>query len=322
MIFVYIWKKKKKINVDSVDPHPPEGTPVSSQRYIQDRYEYIFNNEDTGAPKCASTFSADTTPILGITTIPSWTYLPVPLSFSPENLQYISMHKIDQNIGESTSHTTKPPAYNSTTSACTHLVSNNKTQSLIAIMQIHQHESTTTFPHNSVHSTDLQSGVDILTARKTHMRRETMPALASHRSQEGIVHIQMTPTLHMALTQIIHHYTGSIAFAPTIHAMAKTRQQIKDTITGQYRSDEREGVEPISVDKFVCILFPFSLSPLSFFLLHSLGANRKTIKKNHPRHTQEQRTPHVTHLRTENIVLSLNIYVDNNSLPRLLTVMS
>jgi len=28
----------------------------------------------------------DTTPILGITTIPSWTYLPVPLSFSPENL--------------------------------------------------------------------------------------------------------------------------------------------------------------------------------------------------------------------------------------------
>ena len=125
----------------SVDPHPPEGTPVSSQHYIQDRYEYIFNNEDTGAPKYASTFSADTTPILGITTILSWTYLPVPLSFSPENLQYTSMHKIDKNIGESTSHTTKPPAYNHTTRACTHLVSNNKMQSLIAIIQIHQLES-------------------------------------------------------------------------------------------------------------------------------------------------------------------------------------
>jgi len=82
-------EKEKKFNVDSVDTHPPEGTPVSSQHYIQDRYEYIFNNEDTGAPKYASTFSADTTPILGITTIPSWTYLPVPLSFSPENAVHL-----------------------------------------------------------------------------------------------------------------------------------------------------------------------------------------------------------------------------------------
>jgi len=80
----------------SADPHPPEGTPVSSQHYIQDRYEYIVHNQDTGAPSYASTFSADTTAILGITTIPSWTYLPVPLSFSPENLQYISMPKIEK----------------------------------------------------------------------------------------------------------------------------------------------------------------------------------------------------------------------------------
>jgi len=110
----------------------------------------------------------------------SWASPPYPLGptsqsrcHSRQKMQYISMHKIDQNIGESTSHTTKPPAYNSTTSACTHLVSSNKTQSsihLIAIMQIHQLESAAAFPHNSVHSTDLQSGVDTLTARKTHMR--------------------------------------------------------------------------------------------------------------------------------------------------------
>jgi len=57
--------------IASVYPHPPEGIPVPSQHYTQDRCEYIFNNEDTGAPKYASTFSADTTPILGITNIPS-----------------------------------------------------------------------------------------------------------------------------------------------------------------------------------------------------------------------------------------------------------
>ena len=70
----------------SVDPHPPAGTPISSQHYTQDCCEYIFNNEDTGAPNYSSTFSAATTPILSITNIPSWTYLPVPLSFLLENL--------------------------------------------------------------------------------------------------------------------------------------------------------------------------------------------------------------------------------------------
>jgi len=75
-----------------------------------------------------------------------------------------------------------------------------------------------------------------------------------------------------------------------------------------------------SPDVLLCFFLSFFF--LTFSLLHSLGANRKTIKKNHARHAQEQRTLHVTHLRTANIVLSLNICVENNSLPRLLTVVS
>jgi len=216
----------------SVDPHPPEGTPVSSQHYIQDCYEYIFNNKDTGNLTYASTFSVDTTPILGITTIPSWTYLPVPLSCSPENLQYTSMHKIKKNISESTLHPTMPTAYNSTTSACTNLVSSNKTQSSIcsiAIMQTHQHESAAVFPHNSVHSTDLQSGVDTLTARKTHMRDK---------------------------------------FFCLLNSFWATQKTIKKTTLDHTTTEMIDlGIEAMNN----------TVSSLSFFLLHSLGANRKKI---------------------------------------------
>jgi len=54
---------------------------------------------------------------------------------------------------------------------------------------------------------------------------------ATHRSDRGIMHIQKNSILHTDLTQLPRRHIGSIAFAPTINAMAKTRQQIKDKIT-------------------------------------------------------------------------------------------
>jgi len=83
----------------------------------------------------------------------------------------------------------------------------------------------------------------------------------------------------------------------------------RDDRFGQYRSKERDGIEPISVDKF-------------FGLLKSLWANQKKEKKTNPRHTQERRTPPNKLLRTEHIVLYLNICVEHNYLPRLITVAS
>jgi len=93
------------------------------------------------------------------------------------------------------------------------------------------HETAVAFPHNREHDKACLSGVDTPTARKTDMRRHIMPALARHRSQASILHIVKTSTQHMDLTQIIHQYIGSIAFALTISVMAKVRQQTKDLNT-------------------------------------------------------------------------------------------
>jgi len=70
----------------------------------------------------------------------------------------------------------------------------------------------------------------------------------------------------------------------------------RDDRFGQYRSEERDGVEPIFIDKFFC-------------LLHSFWANQKTIKK-------------ITLDHTTTEMIDLGIEVMNKTVSRLISLTS